>query len=205
MRSNAALLILGGIALAALASQSNAATNFWASGADPAPPLLPPPDQNAIDQAVSDTMNSPDPVSAFLAVIRKFESNNDYSILYGGGHITDFSRFPYTSAADAPIITMGQFAGQHSTAAGAYQINLRTYNDFATRLGITDFYPPSQDKLGLAILRDTGAYDAILAGDIESAFNLASKRWASMPASTAGQNPQRMATVVSWFDTFLTA
>ena len=132
-------------------------------------------------------------VAAMLATIRQFESNDDYTILYGGGHFSDFSQHP-----DIPVpITMGVYAGDVSTAAGAYQINFPTYNQFAPPLGITDFTPASQDALGAAILQATGAYDYLDADDVQGAFRAASTRWASLPGSNAGQNPQTLANALA--------
>ncbi|MHB8674544.1 MAG: glycoside hydrolase family 24 protein [Candidatus Limnocylindrales bacterium] len=200
-RTSSLLLALGGLALLAYASQTSAA-DVWSQGSDPVPAMLPPPDQSTIDSAVSDVTSQPDPqsaVAAFLGVIRQFESNNDYTILYGGGHFSDFSHHPDVKV---PINLPGYY-GKFSTAAGAYQINFPTYNEFAPGLGITDFSPASQDAIALAILQKTGAYDAILSGDIPGAFSLASTRWASLPGSVAGQNPQTLVAATSTYNDLL--
>lgn len=196
-----AALLFGVLALAAFAAQANAPES-WASGPDPTPPLLPPPDEETALAAVDSIMAAPSPqdrIGAFLAAIRRFESGNDYSILYGGGHFLGFDKHPRIAV---PINLPG-YEGKKSTAAGAYQINWPTYSDFAPGLGITDFSPASQDAIALALVKRTGAYDALLAGDIEGAFRLASTRWASLPGSTAGQNPKSADTVLAWFDDFL--
>ena len=197
-RQSGLLLLLGGVALAAIATQANAAA--WWQGDDLSPPIYPPPDQSASDSAAAAVISANDPVGAFLAVIRQFESHNDYSILYGGGHFSDFSKHPRVAV---PINIPG-YGSKKSTAAGAYQINAPTYDDFAPRLGISDFSPASQDRIAVAILQQCGAYDAIIAGDVQTAFALASKRWASLPYSTAGQNPQTIAKAQSLYDWFLT-
>lgn len=124
-------------------------------------------------------------IDALLGSIRQFESNGDYSVLYGGSHFTDFSRHPNTWI---PINLPG-YEGKGSTAAGAYQINYPTYKEFAPRLGITDFSAPSQDAIARAILESTGAVMYLANDDIQGAFKAASKRWASLPGSTANQHP----------------
>lgn len=195
------LFAFGGIALALLAASASA-SDAWSTGADPSPPILPPPDPDTAAAAAADIMDAPTPdsrVAAMLATIRRFESNGDYSILYGGGHFADYSKHPRKRI---PINLPG-YEGKGSTAAGAYQINAPTYDDFAPRLGITDFSPASQDAIALAILKDTGAYDALAAGDVSGAFALASRRWASLPGSTAGQHPQSITTALNFFDSFL--
>lgn len=198
---SALLLTLGALALLATAANAGA-TAAWFQGSDISPPMLPEPDAATADAAASDIMAEPtldSRVSAMLATIRRFESRGDYSVLYGGGHFSDYSAHPRRKV---PINLPG-YEGKSSTAAGAYQINAPTFDDFAPRLGITDFSPASQDALALAILKDTGAYDALIAGDVSTAFALASKRWASLPGSMARQNPQSMTTAQNIFDQML--
>ena len=144
-------------------------------------------------------MDLPTAIQAMLSMIRQFESGGDYTILFGGGHFSDFSRHPNVKEP----ITMGKYAGQVSTAAGAYQINIGTYNQFAPKLGITDFSPASQDALGYSILQSTGAFDNLAAGDIQGAITAASGKWASLPGSNAGQNPQSLQTALNTFANYI--
>lgn len=137
-------------------------------------------------------------LAAFLATIRKFESGDNYSALYGGGNFSGFSSHPNVRR---PINLPG-YEGKVSTAAGAYQINFPTYKDFAPKLGITDFTPESQDALAVAILNTTGAVHALGEGNLIEAFHLASKRWASLPGSNAGQHPKSINTAIAAFRSF---
>jgi len=146
-------------------------------------------------------------LAAFLYLIRSSEhlfprdvvGDAAYQIFYGG------SRFE--SMADHPTITgekrgirlpaqMCRNAGYASgvcvsTAAGAYQINRPTWDEFraAGRWGprLPDFSPASQDEAARRILARVGALPLIEAGDIEGAIVRASPRWASLPFSTSGQ------------------
>lgn len=152
----------------------------------------------AIPQATDSGMDTGAQISAFLAVIRQFEANHQYDVLYGGGHFYDFSRHPNTRIA----INLPGYEGKYSTAAGAYQINFPTYKEFAAKIGVTDFSPETQDALALAILKTTGAIDAIVAGDIPLAFSLAAPRWASLPGSKANQHPQNLQTALNYFEQF---
>ncbi len=145
-------------------------------------------------------------VAAMLATIREFESNGDYAVLYGVGnvpgypsHFSDFSKHPNIKI---PILLPG-YEGKYSTAAGAYQINHPTYLDFAPRVGVSDFSPATQDALALAILQDTGAVLSLDLNDIGGAFADASKRWASLPGSAAGQHPQMLAKALDVFNQYL--
>lgn len=140
-------------------------------------------------------------VAAMLAVIREFESRGDYSVLYGGGHFSDFSHHPNIRV---PINLPG-YEGKYSTAAGAYQINHPTYLEFAPKISVADFSPATQDAMGLAILQDTGAVLSLDLNDIGQAFADASARWASLPGSTANQHPQLLATAIDSFNNYLSA
>jgi len=148
-----------------------------------------------IPQTDSTGGNMDTQIAALLAVIRKFESNDQYNILYGGGTFFDYSHHPDVLV---PINLPG-YEGKYSTAAGAYQINFPTYNEFAPQIGVTDFSPATQDALAIAILNACGAIDALANNDIESAFTAASSRWASLPGSRAGQHPQAMDSALTAF------
>lgn len=142
-------------------------------------------------------------VAAFLALIRKFESNGDYYVLYGGGHFDDASRHPNIRV---PFTNPATGKSDYSTAAGAYQINYPTWStEIQPELDLPDFTPPSQDLAAEQILRNIGAYDAAAAGDIDRALRLASKRWASLPYSTAQQHPRTIQLAMDTFTDFLTS
>ena len=194
------LMVLLGVGLLLWANPSIASLSFGPAASDQGSGTPDSATPGPADNYSSGSIDMTDPttqaqISAMLATIRQFESNDDYTILYGGGHFSDFSHHPDIKVP----ITIGQYAGEYSTAAGAYQINFPTYNQFAPGLGITDFSPASQDALGLAILADTGALDSLASGDIQGAFQLASSRWASLPGSSAGQNPQSLQTALNTF------
>jgi len=189
------LVILAGI-------YSSASSAAFVSG--DAPPYVPPPNdpQTIIDALDQVTMQSDaqSRVDALLSVIRQFESNGDYYILYGGGHFTDDSAHPNVRV---PFFNPRTGKQDYSTAAGAYQINKPTYDTYAPRLGVTDFSPATQDQLAYVILNDIGADVAVANGDVAQAFQLASKKWASMPGSTAGQNPQALQVALNAYQQYL--
>lgn len=142
---------------------------------------------------------------ALLALIRQFESNDRYNVLYGGGTFTDFSRHPNVRVPFHNPRKNAPGNNDVSTAAGAYQINYPTYSDFAPRLTLRDFTPATQDAIAVAILRQTGAYNALVDNDIERAINLAASRWASLPGSTALQSPRSMNTALAAFEQALSS
>lgn len=180
MAKNGALLVLFGIgALALLTSETAGASaaTTWFSDLFEGPPVIPLEQQPPSLQAK---------IEAMLATIRIFESDDDYTVIYGGGHFSDFSQHPNRRV---PINLPG-YEGKFSTAAGAYQINYPTYKEFARKAQVTDFSPASQDAIAYALLIDSGAVSRLTVEDIAEAFRLASRRWASLPGSTANQHPQ---------------
>jgi muramidase (phage lysozyme) len=79
-----------------------------------------------------------------------------------------------------------------STAAGAYQIIWPTWHSLVLQHGYTDFGPENQDRGCIQLLRDAGAVERVLAGDVEGAITMAAPIWASLPGSTAGQHTNTM-------------
>lgn len=132
-------------------------------------------------------------VQAFLGMIRGFESGSDYSILYGGSHFDDFSRHPDIKIPFYNPQRSGEqgIPNDFSTAAGAYQINWPTWiTDIQPLAFLPDFTPNSQDEAAVWLLKVDGALSDIIAGNFDAALRTASKRWASLPYSTAGQRKQ---------------
>lgn len=142
-----------------------------------------------------------EPVAAFLYVIRSCENSEssvssgmDYYTLYGGNLFSDDSDHPAnlgwrgTPLGSNYCSRAGLSSGCVSTAAGAYQINRPTWDDFRKRgVYLSNFGPYSQDECARRILESTGAIDYIRNGQIDKAIRAASKRWASLPGSTSGQ------------------
>ena len=104
-------------------------------------------------------------------------------------YFSDFSKFPDSPAkyqkADG---TIGE-----SNDAGRYQINIKTYNRLAKRLGITDFSPRSQDIIANAIiLKNSKASKALQDGDIGAAISAMNKVWVSLPGGPSGVGHRSM-------------
>lgn len=152
-------------------------------------------------------MSFPVDINAFLYMIRACEHRfpddvtNDacYGIFYGGQRFDDLSEHPVISGELAPIPLPERFckaAGLKSpcfsTAAGAYQFIRPTWARLRNKLDLPDFEQESQDLAAVELLKESGAYDLILDRDIEGAIRKASKIWASLPGSTAQQNPKAM-------------
>jgi muramidase (phage lysozyme) len=99
---------------------------------------------------------------ALLDSIAGPESGGAYDVRYtpaGGTRFADLSKHPRVPepGPEGP-----------STAAGRYQITAQTNDEFAPKLGISDFSPKSQDALGWAIAQD--AYKKQTGGDLLDAL-----------------------------------
>lgn len=129
-------------------------------------------------------------VQAFLGLIRDTEGTAkgaDPYRVYGGSAKNqikdlskpDFKRWGFTQT-DGKKNT--------SSASGAYQFLERTWNSLAKQHGLTDFSPRSQDLGAIALLKQSGALDAILKGDFDAAVKKANRTWASLPGSPYAQH-----------------
>lgn len=67
------------------------------------------------------------------------------------------------------------------SAAGAYQFILSTYKSLKSKGFFPDFTPPSQDQAAIQLLKDSGALRYIMNGDLNNAYKLTYKTWASIP------------------------
>lgn len=132
----------------------------------------------------TDALNNSN-VRAFLAMIRRFESNGKYNVLYGGGTFDSYAQHPDVKV---PFTNPKTGRADYSTAAGAYQINYPTWNLILSKAGSGDFSPASQDAAAVWLLKLNGALDPIMQGDFATAIELASKTWASLPYTDSMQN-----------------
>ena len=134
--------------------------------------------------------------TAFLAMVRHAEGTDlapdPYRVCFGYRHTI-------VSLADHPAvtgewlgerITVGRFAGEFSTAAGAYQIIKPTWVSLKKRLWLVDFSASSQDSAALELVREAGASTDLALGTLEAVINACHDVWASLPGSLSGQ-PQR--------------
>ena len=124
-------------------------------------------------------------VRAFLDMIGIDESHGEYNILFGGGHFSDYSKHPNVHV---PFLDPRTGTETYSTAAGKYQILYRTWYALTLIPGAPkDFSPASQDWFAVALLKESGALDPIIAGDFNTALRKASPIWASLPYAPYGQ------------------
>ena len=209
--TGAGLLMIGAAIAAFLILGSAQATPVDAPE-DPNAPDLPPtsPDTTAMNTPTDQAGNNA--LDAFLYVIRSCENRQ---VIDSDRYFRFYGNATFSGTADHPAITgeckpvsldsLGaRYKGLVSTAAGAYQINrptwLRVRNAGAWGAALGDFSPDSQDEAAIRLLAECGALDAINAGDIPGALAKASKLWASLPGSTAGQSPVTLDTAIAFFN-----
>lgn len=140
---------------------------------------------SGMKRATPALLNNPN-VKAMLAVIRKGEGTTDangYRRIFGGQLFNSF--------ADHPRITVTA-SGYKSTAAGAYQMLSRVWDETAAIMGLKDFSPASQDLAALGRIAARGALDDVLAGRFTVAISKLNKEWASLPNSPYGQPTQTL-------------
>lgn len=120
-------------------------------------------------------------VQALLRVIRAGEGTsgpNGYKTLFGGGTFDSF--------ADHPRVTVNR-SGYTSTAAGAYQFIVSSWDETKRVMGLPDFSPRSQDLAALGRIAARGALDDAKAGNFDAAIKKIAREWASLPGSPYGQ------------------
>jgi len=179
------------------------------------------PDDNYYDaydfQGFQEMSTNEQKLNAFLFMIRSAEhvyprdvlNNACYNIFYGGDYFTNMSDHPVNTGEmrgvplpAAMCIASGFASGKCvSTAAGAYQIIRPTWNRVRSmEPRIPDFSQASQDEAARRLLAECGALPLIYAGDVEGAVRKASKLWASLPGSSAQQNPKSLAFVLARYE-----
>lgn len=171
-------------------------------------PLFPLDDQDTLPEPELEIVDINRNLRAFLYAIRSSEhtvsdvvSGLDYFTFYGGGRFSGYGDHPVATGERAGVrlpdsfcYAAGYAPGCVSTAAGAYQFNLPTWNEIRSYAGprLPDFSPASQDEAARRLLQKIGALPFIEAGLWGRAIEIAANRWASLPGSTADQGGRSM-------------
>lgn len=166
---------------------------------------------------INETTSPDDRVNAFLWMIGAAEtspaamaSGAAFRTFYGGSLFSNLSDHPVITGEKVGVPLPDEWcrkAGLNppctSSAAGAYQINLPTWGN-GRKLGVRDasplwgprlpdFSPESQMEGARRLLIMDGVLPYVQRGEFETAVRRASRRWASLPGSTAGQGGRSMA------------
>jgi len=141
-------------------------------------------------------------VKAFLDTIAWAEIGtadaSGYQTLVFGKQFQDFSNRPKTK--QCATVNGRKIC---STAAGRYQILYETWNDLATKLGLNDFSPDSQDTAAIALIDEKGALEDVEDGRFEEAVSKVSNIWASLPGNNYNQNPKSIEELRDVYDQFI--
>lgn len=134
-------------------------------------------------------------VRAFLMAIRFCEGTYDhdgYRKLFGGSLFESYRDHPRT----VKTFKLRKGGVLSSSAAGAYQILTKTWNDLIKTYPFPDFSPRTQDMAAVALIARRGALKLVINGQIEKAILKCNKEWASFPGSPYGQPTKTMAQVL---------
>lgn len=117
-------------------------------------------------------------IDAFMAVISKGESNDDFGALVGGGSFNDFTHHP--GWTDSSMQRKSLWAGWHNShAAGAFQIQPGTFKECSDALKLQGrFGQAEQTSAAIYLIRRRGAYDDIAMGRISTAVGKLRNEWA---------------------------
>lgn len=120
-----------------------------------------------------------------LATIKATEgtTKNGYATAFGGG------KLPSLDAHPGKTYGFKETTGKKNktTAAGAYQFLSRTWKSMASKLGLKDFGPLSQDIAALGLIDQAGGLKALIAGDIKGFVSKVNGVWASLPGAPYAQ------------------
>ena len=123
------------------------------------------------------------------------KGDDGYNVLAGGR--------AFLSLRDHPnvLVSLPRKSGDplETTAAGRYQLLHRYWAAYQKLLNLPDFGHASQDAVALQQIKECGAYQAALDGDIPAFCARASRIWASIPGNDYGQPVHTVEQLTAWF------
>jgi len=190
-----ALIVIGGLAVfmfAAGGSGNNADPESGSTDASGQMVYVDPPVSSG--PSTRGDLSAPN-LRAFLALIRASEGTAQYTdpwgTYYGGAQFSDKWGHPCEVRADGTRLMQPVVLGNNfTTAAGAYQITLGTWNRYGGTAHYGDFSNEAQDQCAADIIVNCGGLDAIAAGDATTAQQKLAGQWASFTPSRLASNNQ---------------
>lgn len=145
--------------------------------------------------------------AAFLWALRCCEgtsNGNGYQQIYGVNNffsVTDSNLSTYKFKDHPRLRFPSKLHGNPSTtsAAGAYQFEIGTWDRVQRAIKLPDFSPHSQDLAALYLIKGRHALDYVISGNITEAVHRLHPEWASLPGSTAGQGGKSLAAVETYY------
>lgn len=124
------------------------------------------------------------------------KAKDPYSVGFGFSKIGSLDKHPGKSVG----FTQTNGKKNRTTAAGAYQFLSGTWKSVASKLGLKDFGPVSQDIGALSLIDQAGALGNLVAGDIAGLTAKVNGIWASLPGAPYAQPTRSMNFVQTAFD-----
>lgn len=142
-------------------------------------------------------------VVAFLKMIRHCEGTatpDGYRYMFGSTP-NHPSLIPNYMDHPRKYFDYTDHTGKHlrTSAAGAYQFIISTWDSLKSRLGLYDFTSHSQDLAALELIAEQGALTDIERGQFDMAINKVKKIWASLPGSGNNQPEKSLAEAKNWY------
>lgn len=134
-------------------------------------------------------------VRAFLDTIAYAEGTagpRGYQTMFGYRYFDSYADhprqyFPFTDGAGRSL---------RSSAAGRYQIIVKTWDTLRARLGLPDFSPASQDAAAIELIRERGALRDVQAGRVAAAISKCRSVWASLPGAGYAQPERSLSSLI---------
>lgn len=133
-------------------------------------------------------------VQAFLKMIRYAEGTSDPE-----HYFVQYSYAPFTDYSDKPRKII-EANGYRSSAAGAYQIINRTWDDIQRALSLPDFSPLSQDVAALWLIERDNQLRNVINGDVDAAIKGVGDTWSSFPDNNYGQPKRSLASLKDQYE-----
>jgi lysozyme len=131
-------------------------------------------------------------MGAFLSMIRQSECGTSgpeaYTMFYGGSQFSDLSQHPCEAPAQEQPVLLSDGSGNYTTAAGAYQITLSTWNRYGGTARYGSFSSQAQDQCAADIIAACGAAGHVADGAFSAAYSKLSNQWASLTIENHASN-----------------
>jgi TP901 family phage tail tape measure protein len=117
----------------------------------------------------------PPQIAAFIEMVRVGEGTEGDK-----GFTTIFTGKQFQGFGDHPR-QLQSGGGFTSDAAGMGQFLSTTWDEVAAQIGAKDFSPENQVKGIVQLIKNRGAYEDLMAGNLDAALSKTSHEWASLP------------------------
>src|SRR5690348_11730516 len=122
-------------------------------------------------------------VQAFMLMVRKSEGTDapdGYNYLFGS---SPKNKVRFTGFSKHPNIAVPFRNGLSSTAAGAFQILFKTWEEIRIKYNLPDFSPTSQQIACAELISQKNVLQKLIDGDFKTALYACSNIWASLPGN----------------------